>query len=319
MNSISINKIGKVAELKNQISKCDRDLRQFSLDFNELYFLSNTLLSPLKNISTTINKITIIKDENILTIPFDVLLLSKPQEFFQNNLYLIKKYDISYSYSVSLLLRNSPQISTNDNFNFVGFAPTDFVKNLERPLDPLSGSVDEVVNISRLFAKIKPPSLTLIGPDASIENFYIYSNKANILHVATHSSKNNSTSNVGLLLNPTSNGLYNLLTYFDILNLTASPNLIVLASCFSYSGKLIEGEGIQNIGRAFSIKGASFVISSLFRLDDEFSKRFTTDFYKKLLESKDIKKSLCETKREFITDTKYSYPSYWSNYNIIGK
>jgi CHAT domain-containing protein len=318
-NNIKITKIEKTQELENQIIDCRKGLRQFSLDFNKLYDLSNILLAPLKNISTGINKIVVIKDESFLAIPFDILILSKPRPNFQDNFYLIKKYDISYSYSVALLFRNASTISRKSNFEFIGFAPTDFVGNPGNLVESLSGSKDEVLQISNLFIKTNLNSMALTGSDANFENFYNYAEKTNILHVATHSSVNSKSFDSGLLVNPTSKGLNNVITYYDILNLQSSPHLIVLASCSSNSGKLLEGEGIQNIGRAFSIKGASFIISSLFRLDDKFSCKFTTKFYKNLLASKDIKKSLCKTKREFITDVNYSYPTYWSNFNIIGK
>lgn len=318
-NSMFIYKIGKTLELKNLITECNKNLKQFSLDFNKLYDLSSILLLPLKKIPNSIDKIMIIKEENLLTLPFDVLLLDKPQNDQQCNTYLIKVFDISYSYSINLILKNSFNIPRNYNFDFIGFAPTDFVGDNQMLTNQLKGSNNEISNISKIFAINNFKTLSLFGSDANLENFYNFAGKTNILHIATHSSIANNSLNGGFLLNPTSDGSYNLINYYDVLNLTNSPNLVVLASCSSNLGKLIEGEGIQNIGRAFSINGTSFVISSLYRLDDEFSYKFMSTFYNKLLTTGNIKNSLCESKREFAKDKKYSYPTYWSNFNIIGK
>lgn len=319
-NSIYLNKIGEIKELRNLINECNNKLRKFSIDFNQLFDLSNILLAPIKNISSLIKKIIIIKDEKLLTIPFDALLLSKPENDSKNNSYLINDYDISYSYSINLNLRKSSQVTRNDNFDFIGFTPTDFHCDKQNPADQLNSSIGEISDISRLFENSNLNSLTLFGKEANIENFYNFAGKTKILHIATHSSINNNSLQTELILNSSNdNNSDNLITYFDILNLPNSPELVILASCSSNSGKLFEGEGIQNIGRAFAIKGASFIISSLFRLDDEFSYKFMSVFYNKLLATKNIKKSFCESKREFIRDIKYYYPTYWSNFNIIEK
>lgn len=317
-NKVTVNKIGCTAELEKLIASCNNKLRQYSVDFNELYNLSGFLLSPVRNISSDIKKIVIIKDENLLTIPFDLLLLDKPCSDYRNNTYLIKEYDISYSYSINLLLRDFPLTDSIDNFDFVGFAPDIAEDNYQNSPEKLPNSDKEILHISSLFKAHKRNSLSLTGTEANFENFCNVAEKTGILHIAAHSTVNNS-SNFGLLINSSENDNYKLIDYFDVLNLSSSPNLVVLASCSSNSGRVIEGEGIRNIGRAFSIKGTSFIISSLFRLDDRFSYSFMSDFYSKYLISGDVTKSLCAAKRECINSAIYSYPTYWSNFNLIGK
>ncbi len=318
--SIQISKIGNIEVLKNVITNCNRKLNQFSLDFNQLYELSKILLSPLINTPESITKIIVIKDEDLLTIPFDILLLAKPESTYQNNSYLIKKYDISYSYSINHFLKRKPTSQKLNNFDFIGFSPITLTNSNANNFQELEGANKELANITSLFSTKNQKVLSLYGSDANIENFYKLSSKANILHLATHSDITGKSKQKGFILNSSSNDFtYDVVTYYDVLNLTTSPNLVVLASCSSNSGKLLEGEGIQNIGRAFSIKGASYVISSLYRLDDEFSHLFMTSFYNHLLISKEIKNSLCKTKRAFIASERYSYPTYWSNFNIIGE
>jgi CHAT domain-containing protein len=318
-NSIFVTNIGKAQQIRNLSTDYNKRLKQFSLDFEQVYILSNLLLTPLKNIPAQINKIIIIKDEDLINIPFDALLLEKPEVNLQANSYLIKDFEISYSYSINLMIENSRNFSNHNSWDFIGFAPTIFDNSKTENPNNLQGSRDEILSISKLFKNSNLKSLSLIGSDANIENFYKFAVETNILHLATHSSVSNNTSNRGFLLKANQNELYDDFDYFDVLHLTNSPNLVVIASCSSYTGNLIEGEGIRNVGRAFSIRGSSFIISSLFRLDDAFSEKFMKSFYNKLIITGNIKTSLCESKREFIYDEKYFYPSYWSNFNIIGK
>lgn len=316
---IRISKIGNVQELQKLINKCGLDFVRFSIDFNQLYELSKILLHPLKSISASFNRIIIIKDENLLKIPFDALLLSQPKINYQNNNYLIKSHDISYSYSVSIILQNSTDSARNDVFDFVGFAPMSTNESNNDSPDKLAGSLDEINTISKLFSIANHKSYAFLGHEANIENFYKFAAVTKILHIATHSSISPGSKNVAFLLNSETDGLFHALNYYDVLTLTKSPNLVILATCSSNSGRIIEGEGIQNLGRAFSTKGTSFIISSLFRLDDQFSNKFMTLFYNKLLPTNNVIGSLSESKREFISDKTYSYPTYWTNFNLIGQ
>jgi CHAT domain-containing protein len=314
-----VNRIGKTKEIKEISINCKRKLQQYNIGFNELFSFSQILLQPIEKIPSDIKKIIVIKDDSLLSVPFELLLLDKPQHDYKNNHYLILDYEITYAYSISMIFRKLDSNIDKSNYDFIGFAPTEPTGSETSQFSILNNSFPEISYISDLFLSNSQRALCLYGIDANADNFCRYSSMANILHIATHTvtSKNDLTS---LYFSSYPDSISSKhIDYYNILDLFSCPKLVVLASCSSYSGRSIDGEGIQNIGRAFSLNGSTYVISSLYRLDDEFSYRFMSRFYEKLLKTNNITKSLCESKREFAKDPKYSYPTYWSNYILTGK
>jgi len=321
-NVLNLIKIGNISYLEQLFRECKTKLKKFELDYDEVYTLSKLLLTSIKKLGQSINKLIIINEDDLMTLPFDILLMKDPKTNHATNNFLISKYDISYSYSINHIVASNSQVERNKaTFDFVGMAPV--VNNLkgQLSLDTLKNNSLEILTISNLFTNSGMTSKPLNGAEANIENFYIYAGNTGILHIATHSSTNSFPFDSGLILcDPKNTGVGdNIIRYFDVLNLTRSPYLVVLASCSSYAGKWIDGEGMRNLGRAFSMRGSSYVISSLFRLDDEFSLHFMTIFYKNYIKSKDITHSLCKTKRFFLDTAQYSYPIYWSNFLLIEK
>jgi CHAT domain-containing protein len=312
---MKVNYIGKASEIEFLSKHCFNQLKVFSIDFKELFQLSKILLLPIETNQHVFQKMIIIKDDNSIPIPFDVLLMGIPEPGYQNNQYLIDKYDISYAHSIKFVLTPFYVKPKIDIYSFVGFAPTSF-ENSNSNTDNLDGSQMEISNISKLFTEYHKNSTVFFGEDANAINFSQFAGKTSILHIATHSFETKLHQSGFLLSSQDTSLNMHLIDYYDILNLCINPRLVVLSSCTSNSGTLIQGEGIQNLGRAFSMTGSSNIISSLFRVHDDFSSLFMSDFYKRLLKTGSIDKSLSESKRFFLKSKQYSYPTFWSNFNL---
>ncbi|NJK86726.1 MAG: CHAT domain-containing protein [Bacteroidales bacterium] len=103
----------------------------------------------------------------------------------------------------------------------------------------------------------------MTGEMASETRFKECCNRYGILHFFVHGREdkaNPSVSNLYLVSDSTNDGY---LYAWEVSNLTVDADLVVLASCYSGSGKVSEGEGVLSIGRSFANAGAKSLIVSL--------------------------------------------------------
>jgi len=90
-----------------------------------------TFLEPfMKEVAPNINKITVIPDGMLNYIPFEVLLSETPEvdedskPNYKELAFLVKKYQLNYNYSSTLLIKNLLQSEPINNGQCLGFAPS---------------------------------------------------------------------------------------------------------------------------------------------------------------------------------------------------
>ena len=102
-----------------------------------------------------------------------------------------------------------------------------------------------------------------------------------------------------------------------LFNLKLNSDLVVLSSCNSGLGVIDESEGILGMTKAFFEAGAKSVVVSLWTVNDKYTAKFMTLFYKNLSEGFDKSEALRQAKIEFIK--KYSpNPYYWAAFVLSG-
>ncbi len=95
--------------------------------------------------------------------------------------------------------------------------------------------------------------------------------------------------------------------------------MVVLSACQTGLGKLIAGEGLEGLTRAFMYAGAKRLLVSLWSVDDASTAEFMTGFYNSHLKMGDTPaKALTNAKKSMISDKKYSAPYFWSPFIMIG-
>ncbi|HEX8920941.1 MAG TPA: CHAT domain-containing tetratricopeptide repeat protein, partial [Pyrinomonadaceae bacterium] len=109
-----------------------------------------------------------------------------------------------------------------------------------------------------------------------------------ILHFATHGYLDpKQPENSGLVLSTVNrdgreqNGFVGLQ---DIYQLRAPVNLVVLSACQTALGKEVRGEGLIGLTRGFMYAGASTVVASLWKVDDEATTELMKRFYDNMLQ-----------------------------------
>ncbi len=69
------------------------------------------------------------------------------------------------------------------------------------------------------------------------------------------------------------------LTALDVFELPVPADLVVLSACETGKGKVVEGEGIVGLARAFMYAGSPRLICSLWKVDDQATRALMTRFY----------------------------------------
>lgn len=106
----------------------------------------------------------------------------------------------------------------------------------------------------------------------------------------------------------------------DIYNLKLPVDLVVLSACQTGLGKDVKGEGLIGLTRGFMYAGASGVVASLWKVDDEATAELMKYFYEGLFE-KGLSPSaaLREAQLTMRQQKRWQEPYYWAGFVIQGQ
>ncbi|MCX6261187.1 MAG: CHAT domain-containing protein, partial [Bacteroidia bacterium] len=110
--------------------------------------------------------------------------------------------------------------------------------------------------------------------------------------------------------------LYN---YEISLSRLKSP-MVVLSACNSGTGTLYHGEGLMSLARGFILAGASSVIMTAWKVNDEISADIISGFYHSLASGKRKNVAMRSAKLKYLKGSSpaYSNPYYWAAYEVLG-
>ncbi len=303
-----------------------------SNDFNLGYKLYSSLILP--GLTKKIKKIIFIPDDILHFLPFETLNTDQDETNW-----LLNTFEIAYAPSISSLQKiiekkqtsgskrpmdilaiGDPDFGSFENGDdkFTNFR--DFFSTNTFSFDILEYSSTEVNKIRSLF-KAKKIN-TLLRERASEDQLKKQNLKDyKIIHFATHSiidNQNPGRSSILLSLDddPQEDGF---LQMREIYNLSLNSDLVTLSSCQTGLGKLIKGEGIDGINRAFFYAGASSVLMSLWPANDQATCQLMERFYSHLRSSKSIADALGKAKLELSSSKVLAHPYYWAGFVISGK
>ncbi|MCC8120039.1 MAG: CHAT domain-containing protein [Bacteroidales bacterium] len=221
-------------------------------------------------------------------------------------------------------------------------------------LSYLPGTKVEIEDISKCLSDNKVKAVCHTGINATEEEFKALSGQEiDILHVATHgfyipqnvkskigklygyldkrsTMEDLSLTRSGIMMTGAVNSVNNrdnkvmniddgVLTAREISRLDFSKtNLIILSACQTGLGD-VESEGVFGLQRGLKKAGASSMIMSLWKVDDEATRILMTNFYNNLMKGQSIHdafKASQSTLRE-IQDGKFDKPMYWAAFVLI--
>lgn len=145
-----------------------------------------------------------------------------------------------------------------------------------------------------------------------------------VLHFATHGLLNpNEPEKSGLLLSTVDreggehDGFVGLR---DVYSLRAPVELVVLSACRTALGKDVRGEGVIGLTRGFLYAGASSVVSSLWKVDDEATSELMRRFYENMLQQGMTPAAALRAAQNSIRrEPHWRSPFYWAAFTLQGE
>ena len=145
-----------------------------------------------------------------------------------------------------------------------------------------------------------------------------------ILHFATHGLLNSRQPELsGLVLSLVDrdgHAVSGFVGLSDIYNLRAPVDLVVLSACSTALGKEVRGEGLVGLTRGFMYAGASSVLASLWKVDDEATAELMKRFYANLLQGgMTPAEALRAAQNSIRQEPQWSSPYFWAGFTLQGE
>jgi CHAT domain-containing protein/Tfp pilus assembly protein PilF len=320
--------------------------------------ISEIILYPVLNKLSNTENLVIIPHDILFKVPFEALFVKQSpvsNKNYSSLAYLIKKFNISYHYSVNLFAddRNENKINTDSESykkNFIGFAPVFPKDNLfgytiTNKSNILLASNEEVIRSvsvdGKTFDELKYSEwevnsiVDLFNSDNStkVNTAYFYDNakedsfKVNakdykIVHIASHSFMNEDQPDISgvVFAQPTDSNFTNdgILYSAETYNLDLSADLVVLSCCESGLGKLFKSEGMIALTRGFLYSGTSNILFSLWKIPDKHTSELMVEFYRQMINGKSYSESLKKAKLKLIKNQVTARPRSWAGFLLIG-
>ncbi|WP_020606333.1 CHAT domain-containing protein [Spirosoma spitsbergense] len=273
--------------------------------YDNARFLYNRLVGPAERELRTVSSLIIIPHNELSLLPFDILTDN-------NKTYLLEKFDITYQYAASFL-----QDEEKGKINLkrmLAMAPFDLIGKANNPeFAFLPASDAEISDLD---------GIKLKSEEATKANFLKYASRSSAIHLATHAVPDNNNPSQSYIAFYADTKDESKLYAHELRNETLSGvHLIFLSACETATGKLISGEGVMSLSRAFSAAGCSNVVTSLWRAEDNATAFISSRFYTYVKQGNNFPEALRKAKLSLLHDGRYAQfhaPQYWSHLVFVG-
>ncbi|XP_015767494.1 PREDICTED: tetratricopeptide repeat protein 28-like [Acropora digitifera] len=190
------------------------------------------------------------------------------------------------------------------------------LSQLRKPLDDLPCAQKEVEMIASILNTVP-----LIGRQATKVEVMKRMSTVGLIHIAAHGNK--VTGEIALSPNPGWTSQFPqeedfILKMSDVQAANLRARLVVLSCCHSGRGRILRGEGVVGIARAFLAAGARSVLVALWAIDDEATMVFMKTFYQHLKEGKTASVAVSRSIKSLRESEKFSEMRYWAPFQLIG-
>ncbi len=282
-----------------------------------------TLFQTIEAKITGAKKLIIVPDGALAYLPFETLTDKNP-----NPTYLIERYAIRYAPSASALaqIRSYHRTNTAATSGIIAFG------------DPMYGTQDAVTGGGELrqlpYTRIEINEIASLFPVSQRRIFLgLEANEKTVkaeslqpykyIHFAAHGNVDEAhPARSGIVLarlsDPKEDGT---LQMTEVMQLKLNADLVTLSACRTGLGKLLNGEGMIGLTRAFIYAGASSVVVSLWNVNDVATASLMKSFYKNLQNGIPKDEALRQAKLELLSSEKraWRHPYYWASFVLIGE
>jgi CHAT domain-containing protein len=239
-----------------------------------------------------------IGDRSLVIAPSGVLHYLPFHALVNGDRYLVEGKDISYVPAASVLLRCLDRPKTDISRALVVGVP-----DIRMPM-----IADEVKAVADRFGQ----SVCLFGNDVTLENIMHHAAAADVIHMACHGKyrpDNPAFSSLTLACEE--------LTLNDLHNLPFENSIIVLSACESGLNEVVRGDELVGLSRAFFAAGATSLVLTLWRVNDETTLELMRRFYSGLCNGMGPAAALCSAQRDIIQQGMHPY--FWAPFTVSGR
>jgi CHAT domain-containing protein len=273
----------------------------------------------------------IISPDNILSyIPFETLPsgeYSDLKPLYSTIPYMMNKFDISYTYSVTFMAE-SVRTGIRLRNKVLAFAP-EYPDKIDVQSVLMSRQGQEEILQDLPFARQEAKFVTDMTGGKLYENaearestFKKEAGKYDILHLAMHTLLNDKEPMYStLIFSPepdTTEDRY--LKTYEVYGIPLKAKMVVLSSCNTGSGLLFSGEGILSLARGFIYSGSQSVVMSMWEIEDRSGIDIVKMFYENLKKGNTKSTSLRKARLEYLktSDQLRAHPYFWSALIVYG-
>ncbi|GAB5525779.1 MAG: hypothetical protein Roseis2KO_36510 [Roseivirga sp.] len=293
-------------------SNYEQSLRKFQSQSNTVF--EYLLGGIFKQMSPEINALTIIPDEDLSRLSFDVLISSvdSSARYFNQLDYLMKSYDINYSLSLGMICEAPPEKKAKKNLLGIGYTGGALTDS-RGVLGSIPGTGEEIS-----FLKSRFEGDFFLGENGTKSLFLKEAKDYDVLHLAVHGLAN---SNDRLESSLIFSGNNNVLRTSDLYVAGLNARLAVLSSCESGRGEINKGEGTFSIARGFALVGVPSIVMSLWKVNDESASKLMVGMHSNIFSGQTSGEGLATSKREYLLNSEQytSHPYYWAAFVSLGQ
>ena len=299
--------------------------------------LYKILLAPFQDHFASVRRLLIVPDKALAYVPFETLSVERRGAL---NEYLVERFAIGYAPSASALAAVEQLQQPVAAPTFIAFGdpiydaadlePQRKASNspaaklaTERGLDlrRLPYTRTEVMNIGALFSDSQRK--IFLGAEANEPNVksaplvnYRY------VHFAAHGLVDEDVpSRSGVFLSmPGGEKEDGILQISEIMRLKLNSDLVTLSACRTGLGKVVGGEGVLGLTRAFLYAGSRSVVASLWNVNDTATAELMKSFYANLKKGQSKDEALRQAKLTLLRGKQatWRHPYYWAPFVLVG-
>ena len=317
--------------------------------------LYELLFQPIENALASSQRLIIAPDGVLSYLPFEALRVSQHSQLKEGlsaanehpGQYLLERFSMTYAPSASALaaLKDRKLETVSSQRTLLAFGDPIYDRKAQLMARPLSSqgpslplrtlyaersfdftslpnTREEVRAISALYPKAE--SCVYLGVQAREEvlkteelDHYRY------IHFATHGLINEKIpSRSGIVLSLISDSKEDgFVQMREIMRLRLNAEMVTLSACSSGLGKLVDGEGMIGLTRAFMYAGADSVVVSLWNVSDSATAGLMRSFYQNLSSGLPKDEALRQAKLKLLHGPQpvWQHPYYWSPFVLAGE
>jgi len=283
--------------------------------------LYDLLLAPVEESVAAAERLVVISEGPLLTLPFAALVRSaEPRE------YLFEAKPLSHVASAGVLIELRRARPAESGGIMVAFGDPDLPEGAGTRTNGMGRLPFAREEAQRIGALYEGSARVLVGAAASEERARGLGPEARMVHFAAHALPDPRFPLDSALVLAPGEGADGWLHAWEIAEaLRLDADLVTLSGCETGLGRELQGEGILGLARAFQYAGARSVLVSLWAVPDRSTRELMVRFYENLERGlpKDAalraaRGELLNLKSSDAAAVETRHPYHWAGFRLIG-